>query len=73
MAEGLIQTLPIPQLGGGIAMKIMPPTNFYVETVGNRRTDTAYIVQFETPWTKWLEDRETAITIIENGILDPRV
>lgn len=67
------RTMPIPQLGGGVAMKVVPATNFYVETVGNRRTDTVYIVQFETPWDKWTEDRETAVTMIENGVLDPRI
>lgn len=67
------RTIPIPQFGGGFVLRVMPPTNFYVETVANRRTDTAYIIQFETPSTKWHEDRQIALTMIESGVLDPRV
>ncbi|MFH1535818.1 MAG: hypothetical protein ABIC96_01975 [Patescibacteria group bacterium] len=63
----------IPSYRGGFVEKAMEPTNFYVQTVANRDTDTAYIIQFETPSRIWNDDKETAKTMIENGVLDKTI
>lgn len=63
----------IPQFGREAEEKVMPPTNFYIETTANRDTDTAYIIQFETPLERWKEDKEIAIMMVENGMLDKTV
>lgn len=69
----IAQRVLIPQFGKETIGKLMAPTNFYVETVANRKTDTAYIVQFETPVEKWEEDRQIARVMVENGILDKSI
>lgn len=63
----------IPRFGGGTVEKITEPTNFYVQTVANKDTDTAYIMQFETPSRLWNVDRLKAKVMIENGVLDKTV
>lgn len=68
------QYMPIPQYGRAeVAVKLMQPTHFYFETVGNRETDTVYIIQFETPTSSWEKDKKIARTMIENGILDKSI
>lgn len=50
-----------------------PPKILYMELTGNARTDTLYIISFETPSDKWNEDREVALTMVERRILDERI
>lgn len=50
-----------------------PPKTLYIELTGNTRTDTLYIIIFETPSDKWTEDREIASTMVDRRILDERI
>lgn len=67
------QRMSIPQFRGGFVEKIVEPTTFYVETVGNRETDTAQVIQFETPTRLWKDYRQTARIMIDQGMLDKTV
>lgn len=65
--------IAIPRFGGGFIEKVMEPTTFYVQTVANQQTDTAWIVQFETPSRLWEQDKQTARIMIENAVLDREI
>lgn len=62
-----------PSFHGEIVTKLMPPSHFYYMAACNRETHTAYIAWFETPSTKWKEDRQIAEIMISNAVLDKNI
>ncbi len=57
------RTLPIPSYHGGVIMKQVPPSHIFILAAGNHETDTAYLGIFETPSSKWKDDRQIAETM----------
>ncbi len=57
-------------LRGVMGLERMPSIRYYMEAVGNNRTDRAYVVMFETPAELWEQDKEIAKVIIDNRVLD---
>lgn len=58
---------------GEIVTKLMAPSHFYYLAAGNKETDTAYITWFETPSSKWKEDKQICETMMNNIIFDKNV
>lgn len=64
----------IPSAVGGQVVKEFKATHSYYKGVGNTETDTAYLIMFESPSKKWLDDGEIiANTMMDGIILDPAV
>lgn len=62
--------MTVPSFHGELVSKMMPPSHFYYMSAGNRETDTAYLAWFETPSSKWKDDKPIAETMINNLTLN---
>lgn len=56
-----------------VVTKLMAPSHFYYMAIANRDTGTAYLAWFETPSSKWKEDKPIAETMINNLVIDKTV